>query len=160
LTTPSDRTFISASAEESVEIGARLGRLLVGGEIVLFTGQLGAGKTTFIRGLAAGLGVDDAGAVHSPSYTLVNTYPGRIALTHIDAYFMQSAEDLLLCGFEEVADSGSVIAVEWADRLERFGGVEDFVSREPIRIVLTMESAGDEERRKIIIENWPGKTVA
>lgn len=157
MTIPSEGRFTSSSAEETVALGARLGSLLEGGENVLFVGELGAGKTTFIRGLAQGLGAENSGAVHSPSYTLVNTYPGAIPLIHIDAYFMHTAEDLLLCGYEEAVAAGGVIAIEWADKLEQFDGIEKFLPSEPIKVVLTLCDPGDEECRKIIIENWPEK---
>ncbi|MBU0754065.1 MAG: tRNA (adenosine(37)-N6)-threonylcarbamoyltransferase complex ATPase subunit type 1 TsaE, partial [Planctomycetes bacterium] len=86
-------------------------------------GGLGAGKTTFIRGLARGLGVEDPMSVKSPSYTLVIDYPGTIPLLHIDAYFMKSEADLNLCGMEEALSSGKVVAIEWADRVfERLPG--------------------------------------
>jgi tRNA threonylcarbamoyladenosine biosynthesis protein TsaE len=157
LTTSSERKgggkpFVTHSAEETEALAAKLGELLEGGSCVLLSGELGAGKTTFIRGLARGLGVDDPGAVNSPSYTLVNRYPGKTALTHVDAYFMRAAEDLELCGLEDALAAGDVAAVEWADRL--FGLVVDpaRAPRGAVRVVL--EHSG-EEKRKITIENWP-----
>jgi len=128
--------------------------------MLFFAGELGTGKTTFIRGLAQGLGAVDSGAVHSPSYTLVNTYPGAIPLIHIDAYFMHTAEDLLLCGYGEAVAAGGVIAIEWADKLETFDGIEEYLPAEPIRISLTLGASGEVEHRKIIIENWPEKHLA
>jgi len=154
---PSERCFHTDSAEETVALGARLGGLLDGGELLLFAGELGTGKTTFIRGLARGLGAADPGAVHSPSYTLVNTYEGPIPFTHIDAYFMQTAEDLLLCGFDEALRGGGVIAIEWADRLESFPGIEDYLPAEPIRIMMNLSASREVDGRKIIIVNWPDK---
>jgi tRNA threonylcarbamoyladenosine biosynthesis protein TsaE len=143
---------VTRSEHETEELGAKLGALLGGGQCVLLSGELGAGKTTFIRGLARGLGVDDPEAVNSPSYTLVNRYPGRIALTHVDAYFMRSAEDLLLCGFDDALAAGDVAAVEWADRL--FGPIVDADRIPEGAVQVLLEHAGEEER-KISIANWP-----
>ena len=114
----SPRRLLSASPEETERIGADVGRILEKGPAcVLLSGDLGTGKTTFIRGLAKGLKVFDPGSVRSPSYTLVNRYPGKVSLTHIDAYFMRSAEDLDLCGYDDALARGDVVAVEWADRV-------------------------------------------
>ncbi len=109
--------ILSRSEKETEQLAADLGSVLKGGECVLLTGELGAGKTTFIRGLARGLGAADPDAVHSPSYTLVLRYPGRVGLTHIDAYFMNSEEDLDLCGFDDALNAGDVAAVEWAEKI-------------------------------------------
>ena len=87
--------------------------------MVALSGPLGSGKTTFVRGLGRGLGVEDAASIRSPSYTLVLRYEGAPPLRHLDAYFMRSEEDLLLCGLEEALAGGEVVVVEWADRLHR-----------------------------------------
>jgi len=147
-----DRTFLSRSAEETERIGADLGRRLRGGDCILLSGELGSGKTTFLRGLARGLGIADLGGVHSPSYTLVNHYSGTIDLAHIDAYFMNSSEDLELCGFDDSLAAGQVVAVEWADRIaERF---PDAPTLPPGAIDVRMTLVSVEERR-ILIDPWP-----
>ena len=133
-------------------LGSRLGILLKGGECVLLTGELGAGKTAFIRGLARGLGVDDAGAVHSPSYMLVNHYTGPVPLTHIDAYFMRFDEDLELCGFEDAIARRDVVAVEWADRLD---SLVFSMTAGPTGVISVRLEHVAENERKISFENWP-----
>jgi tRNA threonylcarbamoyladenosine biosynthesis protein TsaE len=95
-----------------------VGRALTGGTVVVLKGDLGTGKTTFIRGLAQGLGVEDPESVKSPSYTLVLRYAGSKPLLHMDAYFMRSLEDLELCGMEDALADGDIVAVEWGERIE------------------------------------------
>jgi len=108
----------SASAEDTFRFGERLGVELVGSEILLLSGPLGAGKTIFTKGLASGLGVDSE-EVTSPSFTLVNPYEGRLRLYHIDLYRLDvgaraaNAVDL----DELLTDENSVIVIEWAERL-------------------------------------------
>jgi tRNA threonylcarbamoyladenosine biosynthesis protein TsaE len=92
-----------------------LGERLRPGDIVLLTGELGAGKTTFIRGVAQGTG-SHAG-VASPTFQLVRVYPGRIQLAHIDLYRVENNAELADLGLEELADQGAVI-VEWGDRVD------------------------------------------
>jgi tRNA threonylcarbamoyladenosine biosynthesis protein TsaE len=90
---------------------------MTGGEVVVLVGELGTGKTTFIRGMALGMEVADPGAVRSPSYTLVIRYPGRRPLLHMDAYFMKSLEDLDLCTMEDALERRETVAIEWGDRV-------------------------------------------
>ena len=78
-------------------------------------GELGAGKTTFVKGLAAGLGVPDEAAVCSPSYTLVNEYGGRIPLFHFDLYRLEGADDIHELGYEEYLEGEGVCVMEWSD---------------------------------------------
>ena len=105
--------MILAGEGETLALGRALGWLLRAGDVVLLSGELGAGKTTLAKGLAAGLGVDDSYVVTSPTFTLLNIYPGRLDFFHADLYRLGSgeAEDLEL--LEEAA--GGVLAVEWAD---------------------------------------------
>lgn len=118
---------------------------------MLLFGELGAGKTTFIRGIARGLEVEDPGAVCSPSYTLMNRYAGPVALTHLDAYFMRSMEDLELCGLEEARRAGDVVVVEWGDR------VRNFFPESAVEVHI--EHAGLDKRR-VFVKNQPPPPVA
>ena len=106
--------FYTASAYETEELGARLGRQLRPGAVIAFYGDLGAGKTAFTRGLARGLGIEDP--ITSPTYTIVNEYPGKIPLFHFDMYRLTSSEDLFDIGWEDYLTRGGVIAVEWSER--------------------------------------------
>jgi len=103
---------------ETAAVGRELARALRAGSIVLLWGDLGAGKTTFVRGLAEGLGIDPR-EVSSPTFTLIQEYRGgRLPLFHVDLYRVESAEveDL---GLEELTTGGGVTAIEWPDRLPR-----------------------------------------
>ena len=110
--------WMSAAAEETFSLGERVGKQLVGGEILLLSGALGAGKTIFVKGIAAGLGFDKE-EVTSPSFTLVNPYEGRVTLYHIDLYRLDAgasaahAVDL----DELLTNENAVIVIEWAERL-------------------------------------------
>jgi tRNA threonylcarbamoyladenosine biosynthesis protein TsaE len=96
-------------------MGLRIGEGVEGKSIFLLSGDLGAGKTVFTKGLAAGLGIDPA-EVTSPSFTLVNVYDGRLRLYHIDLYRLDAAGCRGL-GLEEIFESQSVVVIEWAERL-------------------------------------------
>lgn len=107
------RTFRTTSEQETVAAGEALAARVTAGDVILLFGDLGAGKTAFVRGLARGLGAPDE-EVTSPTFTLVQEYPGRPTLYHADLYRLTPAEvdDL---GLDELAASG-VLAVEWAER--------------------------------------------
>jgi tRNA threonylcarbamoyladenosine biosynthesis protein TsaE len=112
----SARVVVTRSEEETFRLAEELASGFKGVEVVLLTGELGAGKTVFAKGLAAGLGVTDAGRVSSPSYTLVNVYKGRVSVYHIDLYRLESASEIRDLGWEDYLGEGVVI-VEWAERL-------------------------------------------
>jgi tRNA threonylcarbamoyladenosine biosynthesis protein TsaE len=115
------RRFVSRSEEETLEFARELAESLPIPTRLLLVGDLGAGKTTFTRGLALGLGVDDPGEVSSPTFTLVNRYAGRVPVYHIDLYRIEGG-DIDGLGLEEIfEDPKAVAVVEWADRL---GGLE------------------------------------
>ena len=113
--------WISRAANETFNLGHRVGSQLAGGEVLLLSGPLGAGKTIFVKGLAGSLGID-AEEVTSPSFTLVNPYTGRLRLFHIDLYRLDRgalaahAVDL----DELLMDEQAVIVIEWAERLGRY----------------------------------------
>ncbi|TMD99308.1 MAG: tRNA (adenosine(37)-N6)-threonylcarbamoyltransferase complex ATPase subunit type 1 TsaE [Chloroflexi bacterium] len=106
---------LSNSPAETERAGLLLGERLRVGDIVLLTGELGAGKTTFVRGLAQGTG--SKADVASPTFQLVRIYPGRVQLAHVDLYRVESSTELRDLGLEELAEDGAVV-VEWGDRLE------------------------------------------
>jgi tRNA threonylcarbamoyladenosine biosynthesis protein TsaE len=129
-------TIVSRSESDTVAAGRALASDLRAGAVVLLTGDLGAGKTALVRGLAVGLGID-AAEVSSPTFTLIQEYRGgRLTLYHIDLYRLSSSEvdDL---GLDDLADEGGVIAVEWPDRWVH-------APAESIRVALV--ASGEEER--------------
>ena len=127
----------SASPEETQAIGERLGARLGPGDVVACIGELGAGKTCFIQGLARGLGVRSA--VTSPTFVLVNQYRGRVPVYHLDAYRTESLTELADIGVEEMLHGDGVTVVEWADKL---------LPLLPARtITVRITGLGDEPRR-------------
>jgi tRNA threonylcarbamoyladenosine biosynthesis protein TsaE len=128
---------ITASEAETEEAGARLGRGLKPGALVFLYGDLGAGKTAFVRGMARGLGAPPED-VSSPTFTIIQEYAGgAVTLHHVDLYRLSAAEieDL---GLDDLIESGGVVAIEWADRWpNRPGGA----------VEVSIESAGGDERR-------------
>lgn len=109
------RTLVSRSAEETQAIGERLGARLTPGAVVACTGELGAGKTCFLQGLARGLGV--TADVTSPTFVLINQYRGRLPVYHLDAYRTGSLTELVDLGLEELLHGDGVTVIEWADKL-------------------------------------------
>ena len=104
------------SPEETEAIGRKIAAKLLPGDIIAYYGDLGAGKTAFTRGLAAGLGVTEQ--VTSPTYTIVNEYlSGRMPLFHFDMYRLDSADDLFDIGWEDYLARGGVCAVEWSENV-------------------------------------------
>lgn len=114
-------TFISHSPADTESLGERFGRAARRGWVVALRGDLGAGKTRFVKGLARGLG--SPARVHSPTFTLVNEYGGgRLNLFHLDLYRLESAAQILSAGVEEFLTPDGVTVVEWAERLADGGG--------------------------------------
>lgn len=112
---PSTEWFCGSEAETR-EAGRRLAGALRGGEVLSLEGPLGAGKTTFVKGLAEGLGCR-ASEVSSPTFTLVHEYPGgRFPVVHLDLYRLESAEELAALGFDDLLAGPTITAIEWGDK--------------------------------------------
>ncbi|MBR1496838.1 MAG: tRNA (adenosine(37)-N6)-threonylcarbamoyltransferase complex ATPase subunit type 1 TsaE [Oscillospiraceae bacterium] len=119
-------TLYTNSEAETEQAGAELARRLPDGAVVALYGGLGAGKTAFVRGLARGLGLD--ARVSSPTFTIVNEYPGPRPLFHFDMYRLNSADELFDIGWEDYLSRGAVCAVEWSENVEdAFEGGETLV---------------------------------
>ena len=108
--------FLTRSEAETEALGTSLGQKLQPGTVIAYYGDLGAGKTAFTRGLARGLGITDR--ITSPTYTIVNEYPGKVPLFHFDMYRLESSDDLFDIGWEDYIARGGIIAVEWSERVE------------------------------------------
>jgi tRNA threonylcarbamoyladenosine biosynthesis protein TsaE len=106
----------TAGEEETEAIGGRLASGLEPGDILALYGELGAGKTCLVRGIARGLGIDE-GCVASPSFTLINEYPGRVPLVHLDGYRLDSAEAFEELGLEDYFEGEGVLVIEWAEKV-------------------------------------------
>ena len=134
-------TYLTNSPAQTEAVGAALAAVLTPGTVIAYTGDLGAGKTAFTRGLARGLGCGDR--VTSPTYTIVNEYlSGRMPLFHFDMYRLGSSDDLFDIGWEDYLERGGVCAVEWSEN------VADAMEN---AIYVKIEKTG-EETRKITIE--------
>jgi tRNA threonylcarbamoyladenosine biosynthesis protein TsaE len=138
-------TTVTAGEPETEALGEALGARCRGGEVVLLTGDLGAGKTVFVRGLARGL---DAVAeeVVSPTFVLLTSYAGRLTLHHADLYRLQGGGDEEALGLDELPGATGVLAVEWAERLAEVPW--------PRAIRVRLEHAGGDTRR-VTIEGSP-----
>lgn len=138
-------TLTTNSEKETMDFGEYLGRHAFDGLFIVLTGDLGAGKTHFVQGLAKGMGIE--GVVGSPTFTIMNYYDGPIPLKHFDFYRLHSEEDLWNIGWEEYGDGG-VVVVEWADMFP------SLIPEEAIHIHITL--SGENERNIRI--SWSEKT--
>jgi len=129
------------SPEETEAAGARLGATLKCGDVVALTGELGAGKTVFVQGLARALGVGTAAT--SPTFVLVNEYRGRVPVHHVDAYRTTSLAELMDLGIEEMMDGDGITVIEWAERVEPLL---------PARAVRVRIAGVGDEPRTIVVE--------
>ena len=137
--------FTTHSPEETFELARSIGEHLKGGEVFLLSGELGAGKTVFAKGLAAGLDIDPAD-VTSPTFTLVNAHEGRLRFYHVDLYRLEAAAHRDL-GLDEIFDEENAVSViEWAERLSHAPG-------RAIRVELVYLS--DTDRRVFMVEPVP-----
>jgi tRNA threonylcarbamoyladenosine biosynthesis protein TsaE len=133
--TPTQATLRIASASAMQRHAAQVGRVLEIGDVVALTGPLGAGKTTFVQGLAQGLGVPAERHVASPTFALVNEHPGRIDFVHVDFYRIRSPAELPELGIEESYDRAAT-AIEWAERFP------DWLPEDTLHLVLEVENDG------------------
>lgn len=126
--------FKTTRMEETMRFGKKLGMVLSPGDVVALVGELGAGKTTLVKGIAQGLGVTDGRAVKSPTFSLVHKYEGRIPIYHFDAYRLEDAQEMLDIGSDEMIYGNGVAIVEWADK------VSECLPKEYLQITLTAVS--------------------
>lgn len=137
-------THLSHSVAETETFAGEVARKLVGGQCIALYGDLGSGKTQFVRGLVRGLGGEPR-SVSSPTFVLLNVYDtGRLAVYHLDAYRVGGADDFEAIGFTELLEQGGVVVVEWAERVE---------SLLPARCVRIRIQPVSKNRRQITVEN-------
>jgi tRNA threonylcarbamoyladenosine biosynthesis protein TsaE len=136
---------VSTSPEDTQALGERLGRDLAPGAVVACVGELGAGKTCFLQGLARGLGVP--GPVTSPTFVLINQYRGRLPVYHLDAYRTASLAEVVDLGLEEMIHGDGVTVIEWADKVAGLLPAD--------AITVTISGLGDEPRQ-IAVERPAG----
>ncbi|MBR4630740.1 MAG: tRNA (adenosine(37)-N6)-threonylcarbamoyltransferase complex ATPase subunit type 1 TsaE [Treponema sp.] len=135
----------TSSAEETIELGRKIGAMLKGGEIIAMQGTLAAGKTTITKGIAESLGVKDT--ITSPTFCLISEYEGKIPLYHMDVYRLDGGEDFINLGVEDMIYGKGVSIIEWSEKV---------MSELPKQtIILKFEPVENTTNRKITIENWP-----
>ena len=135
-------TVVTHSAEETEQVAQALASRIPSGTVLAFTGDLGAGKTTFTRGLARGLGITMP--VTSPTYTIVNEYrEGCVPLIHFDMYRLSSADELFDIGWEDYRAEGAILAVEWSENVADALGADV--------ITVCMERVGETTRKITVI---------
>jgi tRNA threonylcarbamoyladenosine biosynthesis protein TsaE len=137
--------FATRGPEETLAFGRHLGGLLTAGDVVGLVGDLGAGKTCLVQGIAQGLEVPESSYVRSPSFVILNIHPGRCDLNHLDLYRIQGPEELDDLGYREIFYGQGVTVIEWADR------IEDLLPREHLRISLSFLS---ETERAMTLEGF------
>ena len=138
--------YVTNSEEETQRLGEQLAQRLTPGAVIAFTGDLGAGKTAFTRGLARGLGISDR--VTSPTFTIVNEYEGgRLPLFHFDMYRLTSSDELFDIGWEDYLARGGVCAVEWSEN------VENALEEDTIRV--DIRRGDTDQQRRISIQGGP-----
>ncbi|MGC2696027.1 MAG: tRNA (adenosine(37)-N6)-threonylcarbamoyltransferase complex ATPase subunit type 1 TsaE [Candidatus Angelobacter sp.] len=138
------KTFTTHSAEETVDLGRRLSAELKLGSIVLLRGDLGAGKTTMVKGIAEGFNAAKAEDVTSPTFTLIHEYRGpQITLYHIDLYRIDTQRELDTLALDDLMSPQSILLIEWGEKFERF-------VRERDREITIQHDGGDD--RRIIVE--------
>lgn len=128
--------IITKSEKETQEAGEKLVQTLAPGSVVAMYGDLGAGKTAFVRGMTRGLGINFP--VSSPTFNVVNEYPGKVPLFHFDMYRLGSADELFDIGWDDYLERGGICAVEWSENVE-----EAF---EPGTVKVIITKLGDSER--------------
>lgn len=141
--------FITHSANETFELAYQIGESLTSSTVFLLEGDLGAGKTVFAKGIAAGLDIDPAD-VNSPTFTLVNAHVGRMHLYHLDLYRLAGElEEVYSLGLDEMlSEENAVVLIEWAERLGAYAI--------PNATCVQMVDAGDDTRRIVITDSFTG----
>jgi tRNA threonylcarbamoyladenosine biosynthesis protein TsaE len=135
--------FETNSADETTALGRKLVEYLKPPKLVLLRGDLGAGKTTLIKGIAEGFQAAEQDDVTSPTFTLIHEYRGpEVAVYHIDLYRVDTARELMTLGIDDLFDDQAVLLIEWGDKFERFRRERD--------VEIAIERTGDSSRRIVV----------
>jgi tRNA threonylcarbamoyladenosine biosynthesis protein TsaE len=129
----------TTSAAETRALGERLGAVLRQGDVIVLAGDLGAGKTTFVQGVAVALGIDER--VTSPTFTIVHQYEGRVPLVHVDVYRLERLGELYDLGLEDLANGAGAMVIEWGDIVAQALPTD--------RLVVRLELGADDDERII-----------
>ncbi len=142
-------TLKTNTAEETIELGRKIGRLLTKGDVIAMQGTLAAGKTTITKGIAESLGVTDT--ITSPTFCLISEYSGKMPLYHMDVYRLDGGEDFINLGTDDMIYGDGVSIIEWSEKI-----MEELPKK---TIILKLEPQEDGSRI-ITIENWPHGEIA
>ncbi len=137
-------TFVTKTAEETITLGKRIGEKLTPGTVLALEGTLAAGKTTITKGIAEALGITEN--ITSPTFTLISEYEGRLPLYHMDVYRLDSAEDFINLGTEDLLYGKGISIIEWSEK------VRSELPKSTITVSLEIQQDGS---RTITIYNWP-----
>lgn len=138
------KKYISNSAADTQKIAAELVNTLTPGSVICMYGDLGAGKTAFVQGMAVALGIDEP--VTSPTFTIVNEYYGKMPLYHFDVYRIGSSDEMFEIGFDEYIDGDGISVIEWAEL------IEDMLPEDRINITILKNMEKGEDYREIKVE--------
>ncbi|MGN0148807.1 MAG: tRNA (adenosine(37)-N6)-threonylcarbamoyltransferase complex ATPase subunit type 1 TsaE [Clostridia bacterium] len=136
--------YISNNVNETKEIAAEFAKKLSGGDVICMYGDLGAGKTAFVQGLAVGLEIEEP--ITSPTFTIVNEYSGKLPLYHFDVYRIADSEEMYEIGYDEYVYGEGVSIIEWSEL------IEDILPENHYSVTILKDSAMHDDYRKIIIE--------
>ena len=142
-------TLKTNTAEETIELGRKIGRLLTKGDVIAMQGTLAAGKTTITKGIAESLGVTDT--ITSPTFCLISEYSGKMPLYHMDVYRLDGGEDFINLGTDDMIYGEGVFIIEWSEK------IMDELPKKTIILKLEPQEDGS---RIITIENWPHGEIA
>jgi len=142
--------IISHSAEETLRLGAFLGKYLTNGSVIALSGELGSGKTCLTQGIARGLQVPEDLYVTSPGYTLINEYPGRLRLFHADLYRIGNVVELDEIGLDEIMGCDGVTVIEWAEKMI------ELLPKERLFISISIV---DDQRRELLLTGYGQEAV-
>ena len=136
-------TFQTKSADETIELGEKIGRLLKKGDIIAMQGTLAAGKTTITKGIAKALGITDT--ITSPTFCLISEYYGSMPLYHFDVYRLEGTEDFINLGADDMLYGDGVSIIEWSEKI---------MDELPSRTIILRLTPQEDGSRLIEIENW------
>ena len=136
-------TFTTSSAEETITLGEKIGRLLKKGDIIAMQGTLAAGKTTITKGIAKALGITDT--ITSPTFCLISEYQGSMPLYHMDVYRLDGTEDFINLGTDDMLYGDGVSIIEWSEKI---------MNELPSNTIVLKITPQDDGKRLIEIDNW------
>lgn len=136
-------TFTTSSAEETITLGEKIGRLLKKGDIIAMQGTLAAGKTTITKGIAKALGITDT--ITSPTFCLISEYQGSMPLYHMDVYRLDGTEDFINLGTDDMLYGDGVSIIEWSEKI---------MDELPSNTIVLKITPQDNGKRLIEIDNW------